>query len=115
VRLPYNINVLTQTAATFALDHLDILDGQAAALRAERTRLMAGLAALPGVTTYPSEANFVLARVPDARKTHAALKAGGILIKTLHGAHPLLNQCLRFTVGTPDENDAVLAAMAQAL
>ena len=115
VRLPYNINVLTQTAATFALDHLDILDGQAAALRAERARLSAGLAALSGVTVYPSEANFVLARVPDARKTHAALKAGGILIKTLHGAHPLLSQCLRFTVGTPEENDAVLAAMAQSL
>ena len=115
LRLPYNINVLTQTAVAFALDHLEVFDAQAAALRAERTVLHAGLAALPGVTAYPSEANFVLARVPDAPRTHAALKAAGILIKNLHGAHPLLNHCLRFTVGTPAENQRVLNVLPQCL
>ena len=115
VRPPYNINVLTQAASQFALDHLAVFDAQAAILRQERARLAAALAALPGITVFPSEANFVLARVPDAPRTFAALKAAGILIKNLHGGHPLLNHCLRFTVGTPAENDRVLAALPNCL
>ncbi|MBV8658671.1 MAG: histidinol-phosphate transaminase [Burkholderiales bacterium] len=115
LRLPYNINVLTQTAVAFALDHVSVFDAQAAALRVERGALRDGLSALPGVTAYPSEANFILARVPDAPKTHAALRGAGILIKNLHGAHPLLNHCLRFTVGTPDENRRVLDVLPSCL
>ncbi|WP_269533623.1 histidinol-phosphate transaminase [Chitinimonas sp. BJYL2] len=115
VRPPYNVNVLTQTAAQFALAHLSVFTEQAAVLRAERARLSAAMAALPGVTVFPSEANFVLARVPDAPRTFAALKAAGILIKNLHGGHALLANCLRFTVGTPDENSRVLAALPNCL
>lgn len=113
VRPPYNINVLTQAATRFALRHLDVFNEQAAQLRAERERLYAGLAALPGVAAYPSEANFVTARVPDAPALFAWLKKNGILIKNLHGSHPLLTQCLRFTVGSPDDNTAVLDALAR--
>ncbi len=111
VRPPYNVNVLTQTAASFALEHLDVFSAQAAELRLERGRLMARLAVLPGVVAFPSEANFITARVKDAPAVFAALKMAGILIKNLHGSHPLLDNCLRFTVGSRDENDAVLAAL----
>ncbi|WP_028447682.1 histidinol-phosphate transaminase [Chitinimonas koreensis] len=115
VRPPYNVNVLTQAAALFALDHLAVFEAQAAVLRQERARLHAALAALPGVTAFASEANFVLARLPDAPRAFAALKAAGVLIKSLHGGHPLLNHCLRFTVGTPAENDRVIAALPDCL
>lgn len=111
VRPPYNINVLSQAAAKFALRHLDVFAAQAAELRSERSRIAASLATLPQVTVYPSEANFLTIRVPDALALFAQLKAEGILIKNLHGYHPLLDNCLRLTVGSPDENSALLAAI----
>ena len=61
---------------------------------------------------FPTHTNFVLARVPDAPRWFEALRAAGILVKNLHGLHPLLAHCLRITVGTPAENDALLAALA---
>ena len=112
LRLPYNINVLTQTAAAFALDHIDVLSEQAAAIVAERSRVAAQLAALPGVSVTPSQANFILFRVAGASAVFDGLKARGVLIKCLHGAHPLLENGLRVTIGTPDENDRFLAALA---
>ena len=66
VRPPYNVNILTQVAAEFALEHLDVLDRQAELLNVERTRLATELAGLPGVEVFPSAANFIALRVPDA-------------------------------------------------
>ncbi len=66
VRLPYNVNVLTQCVAEKVLEHADVLEAQAAAIRAERGRLAAALAARPGVTAFHSAANFILFRVPGA-------------------------------------------------
>jgi len=113
VRLPYNINVLTQRAAELALRHRDVLDLQTEAIRTERGSLHAALAAIEGVTPFPSEANFILLRVPAgrAKAIFEGLRARGILIKNLDGAHPLLHDCLRVTVGTPDENAAFVAAL----
>jgi histidinol-phosphate aminotransferase len=115
VRLPYNINVLTQISAEFALRHRAVFDSQTQRIRAERERLAAGLARLPGVTAYPSQANFILLRTPPGKATawFDKLKARGVLIKNMHGAHPLLSDCLRPTVGTPQENDAMLTAFAE--
>ena len=115
LRPPYNVNVLTQAVARFALRHLDVFAAQAAEIRRERTRLAAALATLPGVTVYPSEANFLTVRVPDAPALYAWLKEQRILVKTLHGGHPLLEHCLRLTVGSPDENSALIAAIADHL
>ena len=112
VRPPYNVNVLTLAAADFMLDRLPLLDGQAATLRAERARVLAALRALPGVTAFDSAANFILFRVADADAAFAGLKQRGILIKNVARMHPLLANCLRTTVGTPQENDAFLAALA---
>jgi histidinol-phosphate aminotransferase len=111
VRQPYNLNALTQAAAPVLLAECALLDGQIAAIVAERARLAAALAGMPGVRVFPAEANFVLARVPDAPAWFTRLRAAGILVKNLHGGHPLLAQCLRITVGTPAENDALLAAL----
>lgn len=115
LRPPYNVNVLTQAAAHFALDNLAVFDDQAAILRSERQRLALACAAMAGVAVYPSEANFITVRVPDAPKAFDALKAAGILVKRLHGSHPLLDHCLRITIGTPAENDAVIAALPNCL
>ncbi|WP_043636865.1 histidinol-phosphate transaminase [Chromobacterium haemolyticum] len=111
VRPPYNINVLTQAAARFSLRHIEVFNRQAAELCEERGRLAAGLARYAAVEAFPSEANFITIRVPDAPALYQHFKASGILIKQLHGSHPLLERCLRLTVGTPQENDAMLAAL----
>ena len=64
---------------------------------------------------YPSAANFVLIRVPDAPRTFEALKARGILVRTFHGSHPLLAHCLRLTVGTTEENRRLVEALGAIL
>lgn len=115
VRQAYNVNVLTQAAASYVLGKLEVLEGQAQVIREERGVLREGLVALPGVTVYPSEANFFLTRVPDAMRCFEALKSQGVLVRNFHGAHPALENCLRITVGTPDENRILLSAMREAL
>jgi histidinol-phosphate aminotransferase len=115
VRPPYNISVLNAECALFALEHADVFAAQAQDLRQERTRLMQALTALPGVQPFPSEANMILARVPDAAKTFDGLKAHGVLIKNISKMHPLLANCLRLTVGTAAENDQLLAALKASL
>jgi histidinol-phosphate aminotransferase len=113
VRLPYNINVLTQASADFALAHQAVFDEQTARIRAEREALQGRLAELPGARVYPSRANFVLLRVPAGRAggLFQDLRVDGILIKNLDGSHPALSDCLRLTVGTPQENRALLEAL----
>ena len=115
VRPPYNISVLNYECALFALEHADVFAQQATTLRAERTRLLAELAALPGVQPFPSEANMILVRVPDAAKAFDGLKAHRVLVKNISKMHPLLANCLRLTVGTPQENTLMLAALKESL
>jgi histidinol-phosphate aminotransferase len=115
VRPPYNVNVLTQATADFMLDHLDILDAQAAELRIERTRLEQAVAALPGATVYPSAGNFLLVRVPDAAAVFETLLTSRVLIKNVSKMHPLLANCVRLTVGSAQENAQMIAALKLAL
>jgi len=112
VRPPYNVGVLTQAAALFMLERLDVLEGQAARIKGDRAALAEGIAALAGTKVFPSEANFLLVRVPDAGKTYEALKQQNVLVRNLH---PGLKNCLRVTVGTPDENRILLTALREAL
>jgi histidinol-phosphate aminotransferase len=112
VRQAYNVNVLTQAAALFVLERLDVLEEQAARIRADRAVLGQGIAALPGAKVFPSEANFFLVRVPDADRTYEALRRQGVLVRNLH---PGLKNCLRINVGTPDENRILLTALREAL
>lgn len=115
VRPPYNVSVLDEAAAEFALEHLDVLLEQARCIREDRAALAAALGALPGVAVFPSQANFVLARVADAAATAAAMRARGVLIKDVSRMSPLLAGCLRLTVGTPEENRRMLDALRGAL
>lgn len=119
LRPPYNVNVLTLATADFVLERLPLLDGQAAVLRAERARLLARLRAMAGVTAFDSAANFILFRVgggsDGADRVFAQLRSRGILIRNRTRVHPLLEGCLRVTVGTPAENDAFVAALSASL
>jgi histidinol-phosphate aminotransferase len=117
VRLPYNINVLTQASAAFALRHRDTLDQQTERIRTDRNALFNALNEIPGISAYPSDANFILLRTEPGRAgaIFDGLLQRGVLIKNLDGAHPLLAHCLRVTVGTSDENAAFLDALRAAL
>ncbi len=116
VRLPYNINVLTQASGEFALRHVAVLDEQTARIRQERDRLASTLGDIGGVTPYPSAANFILLRVAgDADAVFAGLQARGVLIKNLNRAGGALAGCLRVTIGTPEENNAFLTALRESL
>ncbi|NWG73684.1 MAG: histidinol-phosphate transaminase [Rubrivivax sp.] len=115
VRPPYNVGALNAEATLFALEHADEYARQAALLRAERERLQHALRELPGVRPYPSEANMILVRVPDAARTFAGMKQRGVLVKNVSALHPLLANCLRLTVGTPQENTLMLDALKASL
>jgi len=82
----------------FALGHYDVLKNQARAIVAGRDELARSLDRIPGVTHFPSQANFVLIRVPDAKRAFDGLLSRGILIKDVSQSHPLLENCLRITV-----------------
>jgi len=115
VRPPYNVSVLNCEAALFALEHQAVFAAQAQALRTERARLQRELAAMPGVKAWPSDANMILVRVPDAAKTFDGMKSHGVLVKNVSKMHPLLANCLRLTVGTEGENTQMLAALKASL
>jgi histidinol-phosphate aminotransferase len=115
VRPPYNISVLNCECALFALEHASVFAAQAGQIRQEREKLSQALAVLPGVQVFPSQANMLLVRMPDATKCFEGMKTKGILVKNVSKMHPLLNNCLRLTVGTPEENQQMLAALKESL
>jgi histidinol-phosphate aminotransferase len=117
VRLPYNINVLTQASVRFALDHVAVLEAQAAQIRRDRDTLYEALTKMPGVKPWPSAANFILFRVEgrSATEVFEHLKHRHVLIKNLDTAGGPLQGCLRVTVGTAQENAAFLAALEKSL
>ncbi|RZL43004.1 MAG: histidinol-phosphate transaminase [Variovorax sp.] len=115
VRPPYNVSVLNCECARFALAHAAVFEAQAADLRDQRERLVEALGRMAGVRQWPSDANMILIRVPDAAKTFDGMKSHGVLIKNISRMHPLLANCLRLTVGTADENARMLAALEASL
>ncbi len=115
VRPPYNVSALNAEAALFALENAYEFGRQAAVLRGERERLQAALQAMPGVTPFPSEANMILVRVPDSLRAFEGMKARGVLVKHIAGLHPLLANCLRLTVGTPEQNTLMIDALKASL
>jgi histidinol-phosphate aminotransferase len=115
VRQPYNLNSLSQRAAELALTRFkDELAAQAAKIVADREKLRAALAAMKGVTVYPSDANFLLLRVGDAPAVWKGLLDRGVLVRNLHGPGAL-EGCLRVTIGTPEENERFLDALGGVL
>jgi histidinol-phosphate aminotransferase len=111
-KLPYNINFFSECAAAEVLRCRNELAPLVAAVAAERDRLAAELAAVPGLRVYPSAANFILFRVEAPEITHTAvfdrlLEEHGVLVRDVSG-YPMLGRCLRVNAGTPEENDVFL-------
>lgn len=117
IRLPYNINVLTQTSVQFALENKTVFEQQTAAICNEREVMLQELNTLNGITAYESAANFILFKTQQNQATRIfeAIKAQGVLIKNVHPQGGLLTDCLRVTIGTPDENQAFLNALKSSL
>ncbi len=115
-RQPYNLSSLALCAAELALTGLSaVLDAQVAAIVEERRRLESALEKEPGIAPLPSDANFILTRVDgDAGAVAAALRQSGIGVRAFPPGGALTGH-LRITVGTPDQNDALLAALPAAL
>ena len=115
VRPPFNVSVLNCECALFALEHEAVFAAQALAIREQRAMLFEALADFPGVRAYPSDANMILLRVPDAQRSFNGLRQRKVLVKNVSSLHPLLANCLRLTVGTADENRLMLAALQESL
>lgn len=109
---PYNMNQLSLAALKFALTQEKWINDNVARLKGEREILFAALEDMEKVQVFPSEGNFLTVRVPDAAECFQAFLAENILIKNLHGVHPLLHNCVRITIGTPADNARVLAVFA---
>jgi histidinol-phosphate aminotransferase len=113
VRLPYHMSALTQTAALVALGHADDAITALDALRTERDRIVRQLAAIDGVTVFPSQANFVLFRPPgDAKDVWRQLLDRGVLVRDLT---EVVEGGLRVTAGTTHEVDLFLKALEEVL
>ena len=117
VRLPYNINILTQASAEFAIKNRHVLEQQTQQICLDREKLYQELSKIKNITAYASQANFILVRVKagQADLIFSRLKEQGILIKNLNPAGSLLKDCLRITVGTAEENKKFLASFKSVL
>ncbi|MBC7802613.1 MAG: histidinol-phosphate transaminase [Candidatus Parcubacteria bacterium] len=118
-RSPFNINVLTEAVAIKLLQNKQVLDAQAARVLQERERVRPELVRLAGLTVYPSAANFLLVRIAGAKgqgtRVFERMRQQGVLVKDFSGGHPLMENCLRLTIGTPEENRILVAALREAL
>ena len=111
VRQPYTVDVFAQAAAQVVTARRDAFQPTIDLIVSERARLAEALAAIDGVRVWPSEGNFLLVRAPRAGEVRALLRdEHSILVRDFSQA-PGLADCLRITVGTPEENDALIAAM----
>jgi histidinol-phosphate aminotransferase len=113
IKPPYNINQATQELAMKALENLDDVNAMIKEIVAERELLAKELQELPLIErVYPSDANFLLAKVPDAPSVYNFLKAHGIIVRNRSNVI-LCEGCLRITIGTPSENKELLAKLKQ--
>jgi histidinol-phosphate aminotransferase len=117
IRLPYNINILTQVTAEFAIKYANVFEKQAEIIRDQRQWLFNKLSDFSEFNVFPSRANFILLRVltGDASEIFEGLKKHGVLIKNSHSAGGVLTQCLRITVGKPEENQALIKALKECI
>ncbi|MCK9357817.1 MAG: histidinol-phosphate transaminase [Dehalococcoidia bacterium] len=120
IKQPYNVNVAGEAAAIASLKDVDYLKANVGKLRKERERLFAALSAIPWLDVYPSQANFLLCRVKEnraggrvatAKTVRDGLRRRGILVRFYESA--ALRDCLRISVGLPEDTDALLAGMEE--
>lgn len=114
-KLPYNLNFVSIAAAEAGLDHVELLQANVQRVIALRATLTARLKGIAGVETFPSGANFVLFRTPmPGPAFFESLYAQSVLIRDVSRA-PLLDRCLRVTVGNAEENEVFLTAVKKSL
>ena len=114
VRLPYNVNSLTQRTAEVIFDNVGFVSENVQLITRERDRVFKVLKLISSIEAFPSDANFILFRVNDADRIFKELLRKGILIRNFNSPGRLEN-CLRVTIGTPEENDAFLRALGEVL
>jgi histidinol-phosphate aminotransferase len=112
--VPYNLNLFAIQAALHVLDIPRWTDLQIGRILEQRRFLWDGLNRIPGVEPYPAETNFILFRVQDGPSTLRKLEDRGVLIRDM-GGYDQLKNCLRVTVGTPQENTLFLSALREVL
>ena len=112
VRQPYSVDAIGQAVARVVVANRDSYDGAIATIKAERTRLERSLSAVDGVRAWPSQGNFVLVRMPHAHEAYMRLRDEFSILTRDFSRDPLLGDCLRITVGTPQENDRVIDALS---
>jgi histidinol-phosphate aminotransferase len=111
IRPPYNVNVMTDSVAQYCLAHETVFAQQCTIMCEQRDRLYAAVSALPGVTAFVSDANFVLARFANSQATYQGLKSDGLLVKDMSFMHASLKNCLRLSVGTPAQTTALVTSL----
>ncbi len=112
LRLPYNINTLTQVSANFLLRERADIDANAKTILQQRSKLSSALKVIDGLKVYPSQANFLLFKAPKANQLFENLKQNSVLIKNLANT-PKLTDCLRVTIGTSKENQQFINIVEQ--
>jgi histidinol-phosphate aminotransferase len=110
IKLPYNINFFSEHVAQVLLRNRALLADGLATIRKERDRLLADLMAFPFDNVYPSDANFICVRYSEKARLFEAIKKAGILLRDV-SSYPLLENCLRISVGSPQENEALIDAL----
>ncbi len=108
---PYNVNVAAAVAGIASLRHVEQIMAVVETLKAERRRLFAALQTIPYLQPHPSQANFILCKVVgrNARELKAALEQQGILVRYYN--KPGLDNCIRISVGRPDQTERLLAEL----
>ena len=111
IKYPYNVNRLTQEEAIKVLQHPETIKGWVNTLLEERARVMEEFVKLPCcVRVFPTDANFFLAKVYEATQIYNYLVSEGIIVRNRTNV-ALCNDCLRITIGTKEENEALLEAL----
>jgi histidinol-phosphate aminotransferase len=111
IKQPYNLNVAAAAAVLASLEDRTHLLANVAKLVAERPRMLAALGSVPGWQVYPSDANFLLCRLPSARDAKEGLRRAGIMVRSYFGK-PGLRDCLRISVGLPEHTDRLVEALS---
>lgn len=113
VKYPYNINTATQLLALDALNNIEWVNEHISITVSEREKLKTDLLSLSNTeTVYPSDANFLLVKIKDARKIYEQLCEKGIIVRD-RSKVVLCDDCLRITIGTPDENSKLIDSLKE--
>jgi histidinol-phosphate aminotransferase len=115
VKLPYSLNAISEIAATIALEHRALRDANVARIVGERERVVRAMRKIPRITLFPTKANFVTFRAQrSSKEIFEALFARGILVRDV-SAYPRLANCLRISIGSPEQNDRMLIALGESV